>query len=257
MDLRIIFKIDEKVNFYFYLINLYSYEEDNFNKEFRRKHHNLRSKQFFKEFENMENPFIKDFLGINRIDSKAKELINQEKKNFMGVWSEMHKQALTIKNRLENEKGKIQEMFKKLIALTKINPKYEEYVINIVPELKHHGMQDNKNFIYLGVKKEMDIEDYKFVIIHELAHLLLYDFMNDYYFQYSYNKNIHIIEEILINFLYFKITDTAGKKILPRWLYLNSGECYKKYCELVEFESSIGKDLKMFVERSIKKLKCK
>lgn len=256
MAVQIKFKIDEEVNFYFYLINLYSCEDKEVNHDFRKKYSHLRSEEFFNIFENIENPFLKDFMNINKVDDHFQKLIELEKQNFLSIWPDLKKSATKLEKNLKQHIQTIEENFNKIINLVRVKPIYQDFFINIVPSLKPHGKQDNKNFIYIGIKDDLEgWEDYMFIILHELTHVLLYKFMSKYYFKYGYLDELHIVEETLINYIYFQIIPESGKKeILPRWLYLMNGDHYNSFCNLLEIRPLIKKDLHSFMESALKKI---
>jgi hypothetical protein len=256
MDTKINLTIDSEINFYFYLINLYSCEDSDVNYEFREKNKSFRSEEFFDIFENMENPFIKDFLGINRVENKSKELIELEKSNFLEIWPKMEKNATKLKKMINERMGEIEESIDKIKKMINIPILYNKYNVHIIPSLKQHGKQDNKNFVYIGIKEDLkNFEDYKFIIVHELTHVLLRQFMNKYYFKYGYKDELHLKEEALINFLYFKtLPENVRKKLLPQWLYLMGGEHYEVFCNLIELEPYIDKSLDLFMEKALSKV---
>jgi hypothetical protein len=79
--------------------------------------------------------------------------------------------------------------------------------------------------------------------------------MEEYYFKYGYIEKLHMIEEILINLIYYNSINIKENKLLPRWLYFNNGETYEIFCKLLKFEKLIKKDINLFIKNSIKELK--
>jgi hypothetical protein len=197
-------EINEDINFYFHLMNLYAYDLTEVNLDFRSEHSSLRSQEFFIFFERLENPFIKEHIGVSPILKEELLLLALEKKKFLSIWPTYLDSATKLKSSLETVTTKIASIFNNCLTLINLPAKENSLIVQIVPFLKLHGKQDTSNFIYLSKKDELSLDDYIFVIVHEFLHLTLSDFMNDYYFKYGYSEKLHLIEEVLINFIYFE-----------------------------------------------------
>jgi len=250
---HVCFKIDVEVNFYFYLMNLYAYDLEEVDLDFRKKYSHLRSKDFFKVFEKLENPFLKTDLGLASLSGEERQLLDHERVKFLKIWSEYESGANSLKSQLESSVSHLDSLLEKIFSLIDCKSSFDSFVIQIVPFLKPHGKQECSNVLYLSKKDELSSGDYMFIIVHEILHLVLYDLMADFYFRYGYTETLHRIEEVMINFIYFEAVkdELASCSLLPRWLYLNDGETYETFTKLVPLQSLIKQSLSGFIEAAI------
>lgn len=235
---------------------MYAYDLEEVNLDFRKKHSHLRSKEFFKVFEKLENPYLKNSLNLTSLSMKEKQMIEKERGKFLEIWPEYESKAQSLKKQLESSISKLQLILRNAYSFIDKKQQLDSIIVQIIPFMKPHGKQECSNVLYLSEKKELTIEDYHFIIIHETLHLALYDLMMKYYFKYNYTEKMHYIEEVMINFIYFEAVNSKTKQtpILPRWLYLNDGETYNAFIQLLPLQPIIKKNISKFIESAIKLL---